>query len=152
MSCDALSSERERQLSPSDIRIAIVIDPSLPAGLIANTAATIGIGLGAVEPYLGGTILTDNAGRSIHVSSKRPVPILQASTHEIGELLIRAQSPPQGARVVAFPQFARRLHDFTDYVAEFPHRDLTSEKIEGLGLAGPEKWVRSLTGSLKLLR
>jgi hypothetical protein len=30
--------------------------------------------------------------------------------------------------------------------------DIATETIEGLGLAGPEKWVKSLTGSLKLLR
>jgi hypothetical protein len=133
-------------------RIVIIVDPSLPAGLIANTAATIGIGLGAVEPNLGGTILTDIAGRAIHASAKRPVPILQASAQEICALLMRAQAAPPGARVIAFPQFARKLHDFADYLSEFPNRDLASETIEGLGLAGPDKWVRSLTGSLKLLR
>ena len=36
--------------------------------------------------------------------------------------------------------------------AQFAARDIATETIEGLGLAGPEKWVKSLTGSLKLLR
>ena len=51
-----------------------------------------------------------------------------------------------------FPQFARSLHDFAAYQAQFAMCDLATETIEGVGFAGPEKWVRSLTGSLKLLR
>ena len=31
-------------------------------------------------------------------------------------------------------------------------RGLATETIVGLGISGPEKWVRSLTGNLKLLR
>jgi hypothetical protein len=48
--------------------------------------------------------------------------------------------------------FARALHDYADYESAFPTRDLSGEAIDGLGLAGPSKWVRSLTGSLRLLR
>ena len=51
-----------------------------------------------------------------------------------------------------FPRFARNIHLFADYLAEFPRRDLQGEVIEGLGMAGPAKWVKSLTGDLKLLR
>ena len=57
-----------------------------------------------------------------------------------------------GEIVVPFPQFARGLHDFATYQAQLAARDLATETIEGLGLAGPEKWVKSLTGSLQLLR
>jgi hypothetical protein len=46
----------------------------------------------------------------------------------------------------------RSLHDFAAYQAQLARRDLAAETIEGLGLAGPEQWVKSLTGSLKLLR
>jgi hypothetical protein len=59
---------------------------------------------------------------------------------------------PAGAVVVPFPRFARHLHRFEDYLSEFPRRRLAGEAIDGLGLCGPEKWVRSLTGNLKLLR
>jgi hypothetical protein len=135
-----------------DQRIAIIVEPSLTLGLIANTIATIGIGLGAAEPGFGGVVLTDVAGRSIQTSADRPVPILQAPADVIRRLLMTALDAPAGGRVVAFPQFARALHSFPEYRAQFPARDLADEVIEGLGLAGPAKWVKSLTGSLKLLR
>ena len=133
-------------------RIAIIVDPSLPIGLLANTVAAIGIGLGAAAPAFGNVVLTDAAGRSIHTSADRPVPILQAPAEQIARLLIAAEPAPEGGRIVAFPQFARGLHAFADYQAAFPARDLAHEVIDGLGLAGPAKWVTSLTGSLKLLR
>jgi hypothetical protein len=139
-------------MSPTDKRIAIVVDPSLAIGLIANTVATIAVGLGAIEPAFGNVTLTDAAGRLIKNSADRPVPILQAPTEAIRATLLRALPAREGEIVVPFPQFARSLHDFAAYQAQLAARDLATETIEGLGLAGPEKWVKSLTGSLKLLR
>jgi hypothetical protein len=139
-------------MSPTDKRIAIVVDSSLAIGLIANTVATIAVGLGAVEPAFGNVTLTDAAGRLIKNSADRPVPILQAPAEAIRATLLRALPTREGEIVVPFPQFARSLHDFAAYQAQLAARDLATETIEGLGLAGPEKWVKSLTGSLKLLR
>jgi hypothetical protein len=133
-------------------RLAIVVDPALPPGIVANTVATIGVGIGAVAPMLGSTLLTDTTGRSIHNSADRPVPILQATPEIIRGVLLKALPAPEGAFVIVFPQFARAIHSFAEYQALFPQKDLAVETIEGLGIAGPDKWVRSLTGSLKLLR
>jgi hypothetical protein len=136
----------------SSERVAIVVDDSLAPGLQGNTIATIGIGLGAALPQLGGQRLTDRAGRSIDVSATVAVPVLQASATTLHDLLLRALDSPQRAIVVPFPAFARSRHDFTDYQAELPLRDLGEEEIHGLGLAGTRTWVTSLTGSLRLLR
>ncbi|HEY7890097.1 MAG TPA: DUF2000 domain-containing protein [Steroidobacteraceae bacterium] len=139
-------------MSSLDKRIAVIVDPSLPLGLIANTVATIGIGIGAAEVAFGNTPLTDATGRNVLTSANRPVPILQASSATIGALLLRALPAPEGGLLVPFPRFARNIRLFADYLAEFPRRDLRGEAIEGLGMAGPAKWVKSLTGDLKLLR
>ena len=136
----------------TDVRIAIIVDPTLPLGLIANTIATIGVGLGAAEPTFGGNRLTDRLGRSLSTSSNRPIPILQAPSETIRALLLKALSLPEDRVIVPFPQFARSLHAFEEYLVRFPRVDLAEEVIEGVGLAGPEKWIKSLTGSLKLLR
>jgi hypothetical protein len=135
-----------------DWRVAIIVDPALAPGLLANTVAVIGVGLGAAAPWLGQHALSDALGRTVFNSANRPVPVLQASAEGIGQLLIRALPAPQGAIVVPFPAYARALHDFAEYRSEFGVRDLACELTEGLGLAGPSKWVRSLTGALKLLR
>lgn len=54
--------------------------------------------------------------------------------------------------MVPFPRFASGVHRFEDDPAEFTRRTLAGEALDGLGLCGPDNWVRSLTGSLKLLR
>lgn len=135
-----------------DIRLAIIVEPSLALGFLANTVAVIGIGLGAALPDLANTPLTDSAGREVMNSANRPLPVLQASAEQIAQLLLKALPAPEGAIIVPFPAYARSLHSFAEYRAQFPGRDLARERIEGLGLAGPSKWIKSLTGSLKLLR
>ncbi|WP_176393727.1 MULTISPECIES: DUF2000 domain-containing protein [Yersinia] len=134
------------------MRIAIIVNPELPVGLIANTTSAVGIGLAAKFPQLAGTTLSDSVGKEIDVSSKLPVPILQANASQIREVLLKALAAPHERAIVPFPAFARSMHSFQDYEETFPSRSLSDEPLDGLGLAGPEKWVRSLTGALKLLR
>lgn len=135
-----------------DVRVAIVVDPALPAGLMANTVAVVGVGLGAADPGLGAVPLTDRNGRTVTSSSNQPIPVLQADAEAIAGLLGRALPAPPGAAVVAFLRYGRRLHVFEDYRRQFPDRDLLAEPVDGVGLVGPGRWVRSLTGALKLLR
>jgi hypothetical protein len=139
-------------MNSEDWRVAIVVDPSLTLGELANTVAVLGIGLGAAHPMLAGARLTDGQGRQFSISANRPVPVLQANPDRLAALLLKALPAPEGAIVVPFPRFARQLHDYRDYEAAVPECDLAAEIIDGVGLAGPSKWARSLTGSLKLLR
>ncbi|CNF04692.1 Uncharacterized protein conserved in bacteria [Yersinia bercovieri] len=134
------------------MRIAIIVNPELPVGLIANTTSAVGIGLAARFPQLAGAVLSDSEGKEIDVSSKLPVPILQANASQMREVLLKALVATHERAIVPFPAFARSMHSFEDYEATFPLRSLTNEQLDGLGLVGPEKWVRSLTGALKLLR
>lgn len=135
-----------------DIRLAIIVNPALSLGFLANTVGAVSIGLGAKLPLLAARQLADRDGRAIDISSNRPVPILQADTDAIRSIMLKAIDHAERRSVVAFPAFARSLHDYREYEAAFPNRDLTQETIDGLGIAGPAKWVKSLTGSLKLLR
>jgi hypothetical protein len=135
-----------------DLRLAIIVNPDLPLGLVANTTGVIAVGLGAKLPALGGRQLTDNKDRRIDICSNRPVPVLQADAQTLQALMLKALPRDDERAIVPFPAFARSLHAYADYEATFPERDLAEEALDGLGIAGPSKWVRSLTGSLKLLR
>ncbi len=134
-----------------DWRVAIIVDPALAPGLLANTVAVIAVGLGVAAPGLGGDAVADGRGRAAAGTADRPVPVLQAAAPEVRAVLLRALPPPDGGVVVPFPAFARSIHRFADYQAALPARDLADEAIDGFGLAGPARWVRSLTGALKLL-
>ncbi len=134
------------------MRIAVIVNPELPVGLLANTSSAVAIGLAAKFPMLAGEQLADIEGRAVDVSSKLPVPILQATAEQIHAILHKAMQAGGEGAIVPFPAFARAMHSFEDYRQVFPARNLSLETLDGLGLAGPEKWVKSLTGSLKLLR
>jgi hypothetical protein len=135
-----------------DVRLAIIVNPDLPPGHLANTIAAVSIGMGAAMPALGARRLTDRRQTAIDISSNKPVPVLQADNRTIGTLLAKTLPRQDGRVIVAFPSFARSLHSYGDYEATFPERDLGEETIDGLGLIGESKWIKSLTGSLKLLR
>ncbi len=137
---------------PPDSRLAIIVNPELPLGLIANTVGAIGIGLGARLPWLSNLQLVDADDRTIDVSSLLPVPILAASPEVIGALMLKAMPRGDDSALVVFPAFSRSLHDYRDYLAQLPEKRLAAEVIDGVGLCGPAKWVKSLTGSLRLLR
>lgn len=141
------------QQEMDDLRIAIVVNPTLPVGLLSNTVATIGIGLGAGQPAFGNVELSDRPGLAYLTSANRPVPVLQAASDAMHALMMKASSSrPTNSNLVLFPAFARMLHSFDDYRNAISMRDLTEEQIDGVGLYGPTRWIKSLTGSLKLLR
>lgn len=136
----------------TSLRLAIIVNPELSLGLIANTASALGIGLAAKFPQLAASQLSDSQGRVLDVSSKLPVPVLQASPEQIREILLKALVGGAEKAIVPFPAYARSMHSFDEYAQAFPQRNLATEILDGLALCGPEKWVKSLTGALKLLR
>lgn len=69
-----------------DLRLAIIVNPELPLGLLANTVGAISIGLGAKLPFIAARQLVDKTGVAIDISSDRPVPILQADAETIREI------------------------------------------------------------------
>jgi len=136
----------------NNYRVVIVVNPEMSPGYLANTVATLSAGLGARFPLLLGAKLSDAAGVAIDASSKLPIAILQASPDSLHQLLAKAGGSDAMQSVVAFPAFARQMHDFPEYAEQFTRRQLLQEPLDGLALCGPQQWVKSLTGSLKLLR
>lgn len=137
-----------------DMRVAVLLRPDLPVGALVNTAAVVAVGLAAHVPSLAGTALMDAEERQVLGCSELPVPILQADSKTLQEIIRKAcgEEAPGGVAVVPFPAFARSIHSFAEYEQQLAERDLTNEELDGIGLLGPTRWVRSLTGSLKLLR
>ena len=136
-----------------DMRVAVIVAPDMPPGLIANSVGVIAVGLGAHCPGLADSALADAAGRRFGSVCNQPMPVLQADRATIRDVMLKAFARRQnGAAIVPFPAFARSIHVFADYEAALGTRSLEAEEIDGLGLAGPSAWVKSLTGSLKLLR
>ena len=135
------------------VRVAVIVAPDMPLGLVANSVAVIAVGLGAQCPHLADHRLADATGRPFGSICNQPLPVLTADRTAIRAMMLKAMAGRMNdATIVPFPGFARSIHVFADYQSALAKRSLDEEEIDGLGLAGPSAWVKSLTGSLKLLR
>jgi hypothetical protein len=134
-------------------KCVMVIDGTLPLGLIANTAAILGTTLGARLPQVVGRDVCDAAGNTHLGINTVPTTVLQA-----GEELLRTIRAklyePEFAEVLAvdFSDVAQRIHVYEDYLTEAEHTTTDAFRYFGIALYGDKKRVNRLTGMLPLLR
>lgn len=134
-------------------KCVLVLDQQLPLGLIANTAAILGLTLGKKLPEVVGGDVTDQTGR-VHLGIiEFPVPVLKGTPQLIKDLRERLYEP-EFADVTAvdfsdLAQSCKTYDEFTEKMQAVPEDDLD---YLGLALCGAKKKVDRLTGSLPLLR
>lgn len=133
-------------------RIAVVVDPGVPLGVLANAVGVVAAGLGAALPALAGEPLQDAAGRRFMASARVPMPVLQATPSALMKLMDAAATAEGLDALVVFPCFAREIHDFATYRATLATRDLADEPLAAVGLAGRADVVKALTRRHSLLR
>lgn len=135
----------------NDRKCVIVVDENLPIGVIANTAAILGITLGARIPDVVGMDVRDGREREHMGIIEFPVPILKASAETLGKLRITLYDKEYADLTIA---------DFTDIAQSCGTYDEFIDKISsaedlryfGIAMCGSKKKVNHLTGSLPLLR
>lgn len=134
-------------------KCVMVIDETLPLGLIANTAAIMGITMGKEMPEVVGANVTDQSGNQHLGIIEFPVPILKGSPEVIKEIREKLYQPEfQDLSVVDFSDLAqgcKTYEEFIEKMAAVPERSL---QYFGVAICGPKKKVNKLTGSMPLLR
>ena len=136
------------------MKLVMVINHDLPLGLVANTAAVLGISLSKIyqEDIVGGDIV--DADGNLHLGiTAQTIPILSASREQVKEIR-EAMFEPAFAEVAAidFSEAAQRCLNYEQYIRSLAQ--LSAEELFYLGVCmyGPKKKVNKLTGSLPLLR
>ena len=134
-------------------KCVMLLEETLPAGLLANTAAIMGITLGKKLPEVVGTDVADRNG-NVHLGIiEFPVPVLKASCDTIKALRERLYQPEyQELTVVDFSDLAQGCRTYNEFIEKM--EQVPEETLEYLGIAicGPKKKVNQLTGSMPLLR
>ena len=134
-------------------KCVMVIDEKLPAGMIANTAAILGITLGKELPGMVGAEVTDQSCSKHLGITEFPVPILQGSPQIIRRIRERLRQPDfQDLTAVDFSDLARSCktyEEFTEKMGRVPESDL---RYLGIAICGAKKKANRLTGSIPLLR
>lgn len=134
-------------------KCVMVIDEHLPLGLIANTAAIMGITLGKKMPEAVGADVADRSGNTHLGIIEFPVPILKGSPEIIRELrekLYRTEF--QDLTVVDFSDLAQGCKTYGEFIEKMGQVPESSLQYLGIAVCGAKKKINKLTGSMPLLR
>lgn len=134
-------------------KCVMVIDESLPVGVIANTAAIMGMSLGKALPELIGDDVRDAAGGKHRGIIELPVPVLRGSAQSIRALRERLGEPEfSELTAVDFSDLAQGCGTYEEFVEKMSTAPEDKLNYLGIALCGDKKKVNRLTGSLPLLR
>lgn len=134
-------------------KCVMVIDETIPLGLIANTAAIMGITLGKVMPEIVGANVTDQTDNAHLGLITFPVPILKGTPEAIKAIREKLLQPDFAElTVVDFSDLAQSCLTYEDYTARMAETPESALQYFGLAICGAKKKVNKLTGSLPLLR
>ncbi|MCM1148931.1 MAG: DUF2000 domain-containing protein [Butyricicoccus sp.] len=134
-------------------KCVMVIDESLPVGVIANTAAIMGMSLGKALPELIGEDVRDAAGSEHRGIIELPVPVLRGSAQRIRKLRERLGEPEfSGLTAVDFSDLAQGCGTYEEFIEKMRMAPENELNYLGIALCGDKKKVNRLTGCLPLLR
>lgn len=134
-------------------KCVMIIDEDLPLGIIANTAAILGITLGKERPGLVGTDVTDQSGRIHPGIIEFPVPVLKGSAPVIRRLRERLYEPDfDELTVVDFSDLAQGCKTYGEFTEKMARAAEDNLRYLGIAVCGAKKKVNRLTGSMGLLR
>ena len=134
-------------------KCVMIIDEALPLGIIANTAAILGITMGMKTPDVVGRDVADKEGNSHIGIIQFPVPILKGDAQLLNTLRARLFSPDyEDLTVVDFTEQAQCCNVYEEFIEKMAATSETDLKYIGLAICGSKKKINKLTGSLPLLR
>lgn len=131
----------------------MAIDENLPLGIIANTAAIMGITLGKEMPEVVGTNVTDQSGNEHLGIIEFPVPILKGSPEIIKTIREKLYQPDfHDLTVVDFSDLAQGCKTYDEFIEKMGNVSESALQYFGLAICGPKKKVSKLTGNMPLPR
>lgn len=134
-------------------KCVMIIDESLPPGIIANTAAIMGIALGKNMPEVVGVDVTDGNGNRHLGIIEFPVPILRGPAKLIKQIRKKLYLPAyQDVTVVDFSDLAQSCKTYSEFIEKMGNAKENALQYFGIAICGAKTKVNKLTGSLPLLR
>ena len=134
-------------------KCVMVIDENLPLGIIANTAAIMGITLGTKMPEVVGSDVVDKTGNEHLGIIEFPVPILKGNVDSIKAIREKLYEPDfSDLTVVDFSDLAQSCKTYDEFIGKMGTAAETDLNYFGIAICGTEKKINKLTGSMGLLR
>ena len=129
------------------MRLAVIIDETLPLGRAANAAAILGMSIGREASGCLGPDVPDASG-SIHPGiTNLSVPVLASDPEGLRSLRARAAADPS-VRFADFTDVAQGTRTYEEYADRLARTDPSALRYLGLCLYGRDETVRDLTSEL----
>lgn len=130
-------------------KCVIVVDENLPLGIIANTAAILGITMGMKMPDVVGNDVLDLEGNSHMGIIQFPVPILKGNTEILKKLRTRLFEPQfSELTVVDFSDLAQGCKTYNEFIGKMANTSESRLNYIGIAVCGNKKQINKLTGSM----
>ena len=134
-------------------KCVMVIDEHLPLGIIANTAAIMGITLGKKMPEVVGADVTDKTGNEHLGIIEFPVPILKGNAESMKAIREKLYEPDfSDLTVVDFSDLAQSCKTYDEFIGKMKDASEVDLNYFGIAICGAKRKVNKLTGSIPLLR
>ena len=134
-------------------KCVIVVDENLPLGIIANTAAILGITMGMKMPDVVGNDVLDLEGNAHIGIIQFPVPILKGNTEILKKLRTKLFEPQfSELTVVDFSDLAQGCKTYNEFIGKIANTSESRLNYIGIAVCGNKKQINKLTGSMPLLR
>lgn len=137
-------------MSTDTEKCAVIIDGSLPVGVIANIAAILGITAGMKAPYIVGEDVYDSEGSSHSGIIRFPVPVLKGNAEILKDIHKKAEE--LGISAADFTGLAQSCKTYDEYILKMSVSSESSLEYLGIAVFGDKRSVNRLTGSLPLLK
>ena len=136
------------------MKIVMVINQEIPLGLVANTAAVLGISLSKMFPQeIVGCDIQDASGNVHRGITAQTIPVLGASREQVKAIRDKMfDSAYSDITVIDFSEVAQRSLEYDNYIKMLSCLPSTDIHYLGICLYGPKKQVNKLTGNIGLLR
>ena len=134
-------------------KCVIIVDENLPLGIIANTAAILGITMGMKMPDVVGNDVLDLEGNPHMGIIQFPVPILKGNIGILKKLRTRLFEPQfSELTVVDFSDLAQGCKTYNEFIGKMANTSESRLNYIGIAVCGNKKQINKLTGSMPLLR
>ncbi len=134
-------------------KCVMIIDENLSLGIIANTAAIMGITLGKKMPGVVGADVYDRTGNEHLGIIEFPVPILKGNAESIKAIREKLYEPDfLDLMVVDFSDLAQGCKTYDEFIGKMSEVSEMDLHYLGIAICGAKKKINKLTGSMALLR
>ncbi|NDO45907.1 DUF2000 domain-containing protein [Clostridium sp. MD294] len=134
-------------------KCVMIIDGQLPIGIIANTAAIMGITLGKNIPEVVGNDVYDKTGNKHLGIITFPIPILKGDIQTIKTIRQKLYQPEYSdLTVVDFSDVAQMCNSYTEFIIKIKSVAEAELNYIGIALCGKKRKINKLTANIALLK